>query len=289
MSSYRESMLWRSSFELHAEGRTLIGEALPWEKPTKVRDLTGPSYLEAFRRTAADKTLTEHPGGFPLFRTHEYVFNPTAEPLGIAQFERSEHSLVYRAYMSKTRKADEALALVNDGALRDVSVGFEPLQTQKIRTAQGLVHVRSEIALIELSLAPTGFGQYPEGKVLAVRAMDGQATFGDITSAVSDAIQEALFGSDKAPDGVYLYVCAIGDGWAVYEVEGSTEEDRPQVNDTWRVDYVVGVDGTVTVSDPTRVEQQWVPVESSTRSATPRLDRWRRTSGRVASNNMEGK
>lgn len=154
-------------------GRTLSGLAIPWDKPTRVRDQTGPAYLEAFASTSADLTLRQHPN-FPVFARHDYSHNP----LGVVTFQRSDEGLIFTAPLSKTQAADEMLELVNDGAMRSVSVGFRPIKM--VRRSE--VIVRTEVALRELSLAPTGYGQYEDAKVLAVR----EVTHG---TPVLDALQ----------------------------------------------------------------------------------------------------
>lgn len=261
--------------EAGVEGRSLIGMAIPWERASLVSDFGGPKYLEDFARTSADKTLAQNPEPRPLFYAHGFQLRGD-RPIGIVHYQVEPAGLAFHSYVSRTREGDEALELARDGAARDVSVGYDPINSTRLRTAEGTVHRRTEIRLKELSLAPTGFGQIDGAKVLAIRT-DASPTFGDIQDAVSDAIEQKLFGADGATDGVYLYLPAIGDGWAVYCVEGGAL-DKPELNDTWRVSYVVGNDGAVTVSDPERVSQEWVAVEAA-RSATPRLDRVRRLQG----------
>lgn len=266
---------------LGVDGRTLIGVAIPWEKATLVSDYGGPKYLEDFAARSADKTLRQNPEPRPVFFNHGHARGDA--PIGVVHYSTSPSSLLFRAHVSKTRAGDEALELARDGAASDVSAGFFPVNTTRIRTAAGTVHRRTEINLQEMSLASTGFGQIPGAKVLAIRA-DASQTFGDIQDAVTDAIEHKLFGADGAPDGVYVYLPGIGEGWAVYAVEGGAL-DKPELNDTWRVDYVVGADGTVTVSDtPVRVSEQWIAVEAAVQRSglTPRLDRQLRLRGKTS-------
>lgn len=160
--------LFRSSLDLSYEGRTLAGLALPWDRPARVRDLTGPAYLEAFAQGSADVSMRQHPS-WPVFARHDY----RSDPLGIVTFQRSAEGLVFEARMSHTRDADEKLELVKDGAMRSVSVGFQPVHDTQRPSPDGLIRLRTEIRLRELSLAPTGFGQVPEAQVLAVRTEGG--------------------------------------------------------------------------------------------------------------------
>lgn len=257
-----DRILYRSTGEISHEGRTLVGVALPLEEVARVSDFGGPSYLEKHHRSSFDVTLQQNPEPRPFFMNHGHVYGDS--PIGVAHFVRSdsEKSLLYRAYVARTQAGDEALELTKAGATTSNSVGYQPLQTRRERSAQGLVRVRMENKLTELSLAPTGMGQFPGSKVLAIRAdqLGADVTFADQTDAVSDAIEKKLFGADGAPDGVYVYLPAITDAWAVYSVEGGAL-DKPELNDYWRFDYVIGADGAVTVSDaPARVEQVWQPV-----------------------------
>lgn len=164
--------LYRASLEIGAtNGRTLEGLALKWATPALVRDLTGPAYWEEFVAQSVDRTLAQRSEPFPVFKRHDY----TKDPVGVVTFQRSHEGLIFAAPLSKTRDGDEALELVNDGAMSDVSVGFRPLRALARMAPQGRVTSRQEIALRELSLAPTGFGQVPDAKVHAVRS-EGEAT-----------------------------------------------------------------------------------------------------------------
>lgn len=161
-------LLHRSSGEISTEGRTLIGVAVPWNVPTWVRDPGKPRYLESFAPRSFDVTLRQNPEPRPLFLTHGHFRGES--PIGTVEFTRHESALLFRAHVSKTAAGDEALELVNDGAMRSVSVGVKPLQERKERHPLGTVTVRTEVIAKELSLAATGFGQYEDARVLAVRA-----------------------------------------------------------------------------------------------------------------------
>ena len=273
--------LYRASAELTHEGRTLVGIAMPFEEVARVSDYGGPSYLEMHHRSSFDVTLRNNPEPRPFYMNHGHVYGDS--PIGVAHFTRSdsEKSLLFRAFLAQNvRAADEALELTKAGATRAVSAGYQPLQTRRQRMAQGEVRVRMENILKELSLTATGMGQFPGAKVLAVRAADQLAadvTFAEMTDAVHDAIEKKLFGADGAPDGVYVALPAITDSWAVYSVEGGAL-DKPELNDYWRFDYVVGADGAVTVSDnPVRVEQIWTPVAGEMMRAQETPSRTRRS------------
>lgn len=159
------TILTRASVDLTTSGRTLEGLAFKWDHPSLVRDATGPAYLEAFARNSTTKTIKER-GTFPVMVMHRY----DSLPVGAVSFLPSDEGLMFSAPLSATRDADEVLALVNDGAMRSVSVGFRAIANAERTSPQGRVTVRKEIALRELSVAPTGFGQHEGAEILAVRA-----------------------------------------------------------------------------------------------------------------------
>lgn len=161
--------LYRATLEILAtEGRTISGLAVPWDKPTRVRDVIGgrlsKPYLEALSPTSTDVTIRQHPN-FPIFTRHDY----RSDPVGVVTFARSAEGSVFEGALSKTPDADAKLELINDGAMRSVSVGFRPIQAIKRRFAEGETVYRTEVAYRELSLCPTGFGQYDDAGITAVR------------------------------------------------------------------------------------------------------------------------
>lgn len=152
--------------DVEADGRTLSGIAYFYDRSSMVSD-GGPAYLEQFSRTAANKTIKER-GSVPLGYLHPW--SPTSrsdpQPLGTAQFRNGSDGLEFTARLSNTSYANEMLELVNDGAVRDVSIGFLPIKS----LTKDAVTVRTEIALRELSLVPTGFGAHTGASVMEVRA-----------------------------------------------------------------------------------------------------------------------
>ena len=251
-------MMFRASVELSREGRTLVGLAVPWEKPALVVDPGSRPYLEEFKRSSTDRTLAQHPDDFPVFVNHRR----NEDPIGVVAFQRSDEGLIYEAPISKTSRGDEYLTLVEDGAMRSVSIGFRPISQMKRMSPEGAVTSRTEVALRELSIAPSGFGQYPDARVDSVRATAMMATkmdptFADIAETVEDAITQKLFGADGPPANAYVYLRDITAEWAIYEVEGG-KLDTPQSGPE-KVDYTINDDGTCTLSDPTAVQVAYVP------------------------------
>jgi phage head maturation protease len=152
------------------KGRTLSGVAMPWDKVAMVRDLVRgrvtPPYPEAFSPSSTDKTRSEHTT-FPVFVGHD----PESEPIGVVSFSRSQEALMFDAPLSKTPRADNFLELANDGAMRSVSIQFRPVKAvQKVFTGvREPVTYRTEVGLRHLALAPTGYGQYEDAQVHAIR------------------------------------------------------------------------------------------------------------------------
>lgn len=167
------TILYRSAFELRAEGRTLEGLAIPFDLPALVTDPGAAPYWEAHSPNAFTRSLDNHKATpFPVFANHSWKRG--GMPIGSVTFARSAEGLVYVAPLLRTRAADEALEMIDAKVANDVSLGFEPLKTRTSNVGgRAGVRYRTESALYELSLAPTGFGQYPQAKVDAVRSLEG--------------------------------------------------------------------------------------------------------------------
>lgn len=207
-----KELVYRTSVDLHSEGRTLLGIALPWDKPARVSDDFGRSfYREAFAPGCADVSIAQG-GPRPLFVSHGH--REGRGPIGAVGFTRSAEGLLFEAKVSKTRDGDEALELVNDGAMRSVSVGALPIAPPTPKGGWALrakdVVRRTAINLKELSLAPTGWGQVPEARVLSVRALDAISVLraavddpddnpGEIAAAI-DAVTDAQAAALAAGD-----------------------------------------------------------------------------------------
>lgn len=152
-------------------GRTLEGHAFLFDRPTEVSDRGGPKYLEEFAPDCADRTIAER-RHFAVGLMHPW--SPGARtspvPVGSVTFERGKSGLRFIAKLSRTPGGDEALELVNDHALGDVSVSAKPIRNLTRRIPRGVVTRRAEIAIRELSLAPPGMGAHPGALVELVRA-----------------------------------------------------------------------------------------------------------------------
>jgi Escherichia/Staphylococcus phage prohead protease len=157
---------------VETDGRNLHGVAVPFGVITRVND-GGPSYREGFNRSAFTKSMKER-GARPIPLLERHAWQPGAtsdpQPLGPTTFRVTPAALEFHARLSATRRADEVLALVNDGIYGDVSIGFRAFRTRPGKPDQdGPWLERMEAEAFELSIATVGTGAYPGAVVTAVR------------------------------------------------------------------------------------------------------------------------
>lgn len=149
--------------ERSSTGRTVTARALTYGVPYRVSDDGGRSmYNEVWRSGVFDKSLVQRGGRIPLMVTHDRRSLPIGATLGA---EPNTGAFIFRAKISNTRDGDDALELINDGALTGVSVGARILNNRSVDRS---TVERVEAALHEISLTP--FGQMSDGEILAVRA-----------------------------------------------------------------------------------------------------------------------
>lgn len=159
--------------DLSADGRNLEGLAFRWEHPSMVTDDAWKSrYWEEFHRRSSDRTINA--GDRPLFVIHEHL----AGSVGEVSFSKASEGLAFRARLSDTKYAAATLERIHDPdpakALQFVSVGFRPIRNaERLDPRRGVVKVRAEIAIAELSLAPKSAALHEGAEVLAVRATAG--------------------------------------------------------------------------------------------------------------------
>jgi hypothetical protein len=152
-----------------SDGRTLVGLAVPFGAELDVSDLWD-EYTEVFRRGAFKKTIREAQRPVPLLGFHDH----RAPPIGVATaLVETDDGLAAEFHLSRTARADEVLALVTDGALSGLSIGFEPVQqkvtkgpTREPASARDLVE-RTEVNLREVSVC--NFPAFAAAGVTGVR------------------------------------------------------------------------------------------------------------------------
>ena len=172
----RECVIVRGS-DTGTDGRTLHIRAVPWETEAQI----GPSTWEVFTRGAYAKQVSSA-HRVPLLLGHPAntsVASMTAAELlsglvgRITSMVEGVDGLDVQARMGTSAAANDALALVNDGVLDQVSVGFAPIATAtEKRAAGGQVVRRNRVNLDHVALL--GSGAYGDAaRVLAVRSASG--------------------------------------------------------------------------------------------------------------------
>jgi len=152
------------SFRAESDGRTIYGIAVPYDVEMRVsKDTT-----EVFRE-GAFSDVVRAPHRVKLLRGHD----AKAYPLGRATLLRETDKGLYAEFkISKTREGDEALELIKDGALDQLSIGFMPLKNRK--RPDGVIE-RLKAHLAEVSLVT--FGAYGDYAMIAgTRAEDRPTT-----------------------------------------------------------------------------------------------------------------
>lgn len=172
----KSTLIRATSGDIESDGRNLSGIALYFNRASNVTDDGSTFYPESFTNRSVEKTLKER-GSIPLPLGVFHPWQPGSpgntplfdEPVGSVRFFTTRDYLGWNARMFKTPMGDQTLEMVNSGELTDTSIGFVPYKSE---TVDG-VTVRTEIALLELSLAPVGTAQHQGAQVLAVRATAG--------------------------------------------------------------------------------------------------------------------
>ena len=144
------------------DGHHLIGIVAPWHTTFDAGE-----YVEAFARTAFDKSIAERGLKIPLLEQHDR----NRHPVGIsASWENTADGLLADFRLLNTARADESRQLAAEGVVTGLSVAFQPGRN-KTETRDGRRHVtRVEARLDHVGLVTAA--AYGEAKVLAVRSYD---------------------------------------------------------------------------------------------------------------------
>jgi HK97 family phage prohead protease len=176
-----ESRNYSVNLELRAnsDGRTIFGIAVPYNKEQRITN----TMIEVFRKGVFSEVI-KAPHRVKLLRGHG-----ENNVLGRATLLRETDDGLYAEFkISKTREGDEALELVKDGALDQLSVGFMPIKNKK-RTDGVMERLKAHLA--EVSLVT--FGAY--GELASVTGMrEGQPHLTprlDEARKILDAIQRS--------------------------------------------------------------------------------------------------
>jgi len=152
-----ERRQYDATFEVRGEGdgRTIVGIAVPYDVEQRIN----PGLVEVFRK-GVFRDVTRAANRVKLLFQHK-----TDTPIGRAtMLEERDGGLYGEFRISKTEAGDEALELIRDGVLSNLSVGFQPLKDEK----RGGVVNRIRAHLAEVSLVT--FGAYGDAaNIVAVR------------------------------------------------------------------------------------------------------------------------
>ncbi len=147
-----------TDLELRADGRTLVGLAVPYDVEARIG-----SYTEIFRRGAFLDAVA-NPATVKLLGGHD----ANALPLGRALTLREDTTgLVGEFRVSATRAGDDVLALIADGAVSGLSIGFIPAEGGDRWNRDRTLVERVKAALAEVSIV--AFPAYAGAGILAVR------------------------------------------------------------------------------------------------------------------------
>ena len=138
---------WRLCEE--GDGRTIEARAVPYSTPTRIGTV-----WEQVSPGAVDVPALV---GVPLLWRHD-------EPIGVVQAATDDPAgPLVRARVSNTPRGHEALELVSDGAVRGVSIGFDPVLAD--RDADTVTHTLIDIREVSLTPLPA----YRDAAVLSLR------------------------------------------------------------------------------------------------------------------------
>lgn len=154
-----ETRSYELDLEVRADtdGRTICGICVPYDVEQRIH----PTLTEVFRRGAfANVARAAH--RVKLLVGHD----AQALPIGRATLLREDERGLYGEFrVSKGQRGDDILELVRDGALSEMSVGFQPLKDK--RRSDGVIE-RLAAHLAEVSLVT--FGAYGQAaSVVGVR------------------------------------------------------------------------------------------------------------------------
>lgn len=121
-------------------GREFTGIAVPWDSPI---DIWG------MREEFAPGSIEPHPDGVMAFYRHD-------EPVGtIGSYRDADAGWEVTGRLSDTATGRDAATLLRDGVIKKLSIRFEPVEWETVKSEDGVEHVRYTRALVrEVSLVP---------------------------------------------------------------------------------------------------------------------------------------
>jgi HK97 family phage prohead protease len=211
-----------ASADENQPSRTITGLAVPWDVVANLSNDVGPvKFLKGSISVDGPmpKLLEFHDDTRVIGRVTERV--------------SSDEGLMFSATLSKTRAADDAMALLADGSISAVSIGAIPL---KFKRVDGVMEV-SEARMIELSLV--SFPAYADAEIQSVNASaeepeempeeesppqssEEDAPMSEITTVEAAIATQPIYATVKkevkVPTAVEYFAAAIagGDKWKAF-------------------------------------------------------------------------
>lgn len=137
------------------DGRTVFGRAVPYNEPQFIYD----GLTEEFVRGAFDHQLK---AAHRVRVAREHVGLGGSLIGALRALDDRTDGLWFEGRVSKTPTGDETLELINDGALRQVSIGFRERPHGNRRTAQNVIQ-RTAADLFEVAFVMEGaYGELAE-------------------------------------------------------------------------------------------------------------------------------
>lgn len=168
-----ETRSYELDLEVRADtdGRTICGICVPYDVEQRIH----PTLTEVFRRGAfANVARAAH--RVKLLVGHD----AQALPIGRATLLREDERGLYGEFrVSKGQRGDDILELVRDGALSEMSVGFQPLKDK--RRSDGVIE-RLAAHLAEVSLVT--FGAYGQAAAVVGVREESQTPNLDAVAAI---------------------------------------------------------------------------------------------------------
>lgn len=169
---------------LNAEGRTIEGYAATFGNMDRVKDVIHPG--------AFTKTLTERGNRIKFLWQHDQK-----EPIGkMIEMREDPRGLFVKAVISDTARGRDALALLKDGAIYEMSIGYQPMVSDFSKLGEETVRNLREIKLHEASLVTMPANE--QAVVTALKAEPQEET-------EDKATWDTAYVNDL-PDSAFLYV-----------------------------------------------------------------------------------
>lgn len=147
-----------SDVKLDYQGRTIEGYAAAFGNVDLVNDV--------LHQGAFSKTLQERGGKIKFLWQHD-----TKQPIGrVLEMNEDPRGLFFKAIISDTQTGRDALALLRDGAIDGMSIGYDPVVHDYSKLEGKTVRNLREVKLYEISLCTLQAN--PEASVTALKEQE---------------------------------------------------------------------------------------------------------------------